>query len=972
MHWAAILRALGDSHGANGKMPGLQTDSKRKLQISLSLVWHSAAWITLCVYALSAYGQSSNRISQIIDLAQTGPLQGSVAPFARPENDIGRISAETRLSGITIHFKPTAQQQAGLDALVQAQQAPGSAQYHQWLTPAEFARRFGMSDNDLEKVRMWLELQGLTVDRISDSHTSISFSGTVRQVELAFQTEVHRYKVDDKTHFANATQLAIPVALASVIQSVRNLNDFRPRPQVRVRNTTPAFTSSQSGNHYLTPKDVATIYDVNAAYSSGYNGTGQSIAIVGQSQINVLDIEHFQSAAGLTVKDPTLVLVPGSGTTQNSSGDQAESDLDLEYSGAMGTGATIYFVYVGNNQNYSVFDSVQYAVDTRIAPIISISYGACETELSASDFSTLEAIMEQGASQGQSIISASGDDGSTSCYGDKNLTTAQRQALVVDYPASSAYVTGVGGTEFATSDVSSSNTTYWQSATGSDVISSAKSYIPEQTWNDDSSQYGLAAGGGGISLLTARPSWQKGVAGIPSGNYRLVPDISLDSSPANAGYLYCTSDTSAWSQGQQGSCTSGFRDSSTNDLNVAGGTSFAAPIFAGMLSIINQRENSTGQGLVNSTLYTLASNSSIYASAFHDITSGGNQCSAGSQYCSSAGQSGYPAATGYDTATGLGSFDLYNLLGSWPAGSSSGLQATTTVLSSATATPASGANDTITIIVTPESKSISTTPTGALAIVVDGVTATSSLALSNGSATYTFSSTTAGAHVIEATYLGDSAFASSTGSLTVNVGGSGGGASVGSFTLAATNVTVSQGSSGDSTITVTSQSSYSGTVGFTLSTTSTSLQQNGCYKAANVAVVANKTATGTLTIYTVKSACSSGSIRNGVRFFANASTKPFVAQSAPISRREIPISSLIALAGLLLLGVRKHGSWIRAGLSCVFLIGIVGVVTSCGGTDSGGSNDSDVAKGKYTLTLDGADTSNSSIAASATLNLTVQ
>jgi subtilase family serine protease len=943
------------------------------LQIPLSLVLQCSAWIALCVSAFSAYGQSRNRISQIIDLTQTAPLQGSVAPLARPENDIGRISAETRLSGITVYFKLTAQQQADFDALVQAQQTPGSTLYHKWLTPTEYASRFGLSDGDLEKVQIWLELQGLTVDRISDSHTSISFSGTVRQVELAFQTEIHRYKVDGETHFANATQLAIPAALSGVIQSVRNLNDFRPKPQVRFRNAKPAFTSSQSGNHYLTPKDVATIYDVNAAYSSGYNGTGQSIAIVGQSEINVSDIEHFQSAAGLTVKDPTLVLVPGSGTAQNSSGDQAESDLDLEYSGGMGTDATIYFVYVGNNQNYSVFDSVQYAVDTRIAPIISISYGACETDLSASDFSTLESIMQQGASQGQSIIAASGDDGSTSCYGDKSLTTAQQEALVVDYPASSAYVTGLGGTEFPTADVSSSNTTYWQSASGSDVISSAKSYIPEQTWNDDSSQYGLAAGGGGISALTARPSWQKGVTGIPSGNYRLVPDISLDSSPANAGYLYCTSDTSAWGQGQQGSCTSGFRDSSTNDLTVAGGTSFAAPIFAGMLSIINQRENSTGQGLVNSTLYTLASNSSNYASAFHDITSGGNQCTAGSQYCSSAGQSEYPATTGYDMATGLGSIDLYNLLGSWPAGSSSGLQATTTALAAATTTPASGANDTITITVTPESKSISTTPTGALTIVVDGVTATSSLALSNGSATYTFSSMTAGAHVIEATYSGDSAFASSTGSVTVNVGGSGGGSSGGSFTLAATNVTVSQGNSGTSTITVTSQSSYAGTVGFTLSTISTSLQQNGCYNAPNVAVTANNTATGTLTIYTSKSACNSGSIRNEVRFFANAGTKPFATQSAPISRRDILVRSVIALAGLLLLGIRRRGVWIRAGLSCLILIGLLGVATSCGGSNNGGSNNSnDVAKGSYTLTLDGGDTSNSSIAASTTFTLTVQ
>jgi subtilase family serine protease len=932
-----------------------------------------ACWIVFCLCVFGVYGQSPNRIRRIIDLTRTAPLQGSVAPLARFENDIGRISGDTRLSGVTFYFKLTADEQSELDALVQAQQTPRSPTYHKWLTPADYASRFGLAKGDLEKIQTWLELQGFTIDRVCESRTCISFSGTVGQVELAFQTEIHRYKIDGETHFANATRLSIPIALADVIQSVRNLNDFRPKPQVRFHNAAPDFTSAQSGIHYLTPKDVATIYDVDAVYGSGYNGTGQSIAVVGQSEVNVSDIEQFQSAAGLTVKDPTLILVPGSGTAQYSQGDQAESDLDLEYSGGMGTGATIYFVYVGNSQNTSVFDAVQYAVDTRIAPIISISYGACETDLTANDFSTLESIMEQGASQGQSIIAASGDNGSTSCYGEQSLTTAQQEAIAVDYPASSAYVTGLGGTEFPSSDVSSSNTTYWQPASGSDIVSSAKSYIPEQTWNDDSSESGLAAGGGGVSALTARPGWQKGVTGIPSGNYRLVPDISLDSSPANAGYLYCTSDTSAWSQGQQASCNSGFRDSSSQALTVAGGTSFAAPIFAGMLTIINQKENSTGQGLVNSALYTLAANSGTYASAFHDITSGGNQCTAGSHYCSSAGQSEYSAARGYDMATGLGSIDLNNLLTAWPPGSSLSLESTITSLRASTSTPATGANNTISITVSPESKSNSATPTGTLTIVVDGTTETTSLALSSGSATYTFSSAVAGAHVIEATYSGDTTFASSAGSVTVNVGGSGGGSSGGTFTLSATNVTVSQGSSGTSTVTVTSQNSYAGTVGLTFTTTSTSLEQNGCYSVPNATVTANKTATTTLTIYTSKSACNSSSVSNGTRHsFVKAGTKPFAfSPASPAAHRAMPISFAIAIGGFVLLVIQRRESWLRAGLSCLVLAGILGMATGCGG-GNGGSNSNDVAKGTYTFTLDGRDTSNSSIAASTTFTLTVQ
>ena len=187
----------------------------------------------------------------------------------------------------------------------------------------------------------------------------------------------------------------MPSALAGVILSVRNLDDFRPKPYVKLKTgemaTKSNFTSGSSGNHYLTPKDVATIYDINSAYDASYTGTGQSIAVVGQSEIEVSDIEDFQSAAGLTVKDPTLVLVPDSGSAAVSSGDEAESDLDLEYSGGIAKGATIYLVYVGDNSNYSVWDSIGYSVDEDIAPIVSVSYGACETELSSSDYATLDA-----------------------------------------------------------------------------------------------------------------------------------------------------------------------------------------------------------------------------------------------------------------------------------------------------------------------------------------------------------------------------------------------------------------------------------------------------------------------------------------------------------------------------------------------------------------------------------------------------
>ena len=626
--------------------------------------------------------QPANRVVQQIDSGTTTVLPGSRNPRIAAARDLGRLDSATPIEGITLWFQPTAEQKAQLDALVQAQQTPGSPSYQAWLTPAQYASRFGLSDADLAQVENWLESQGFNIERVSNSRTSITFSGTAAQVESSFQTELHRYQIGAETHFANSTDLAIPSALGGIVRSVGNLDDFRPAPQFRPSPATlqPSFTSSQSGAHFLSPKDVATIYDINAAWNAGYTGSGVTIAVVGQTQVSASDITAFQSAAGLTAKAPNLILVPNSGTSAVVSGDEAESDLDLEYAGGIAPGATIDFIYVGNAQNMSVFDALQYAIDNKVGTIINISYGACEPNVSTSAFSALEGIMEQGASQGQTVVAASGDEGSTACYYPTNNTvTAPMEVLAVNYPASSAYAVGVGGTEFPAADVASSNTTYWKSASGSDVVGSALSYIPEQAWNDDSAsigtqygaQYALSSGGGGISTLTARPTWQTGVPGIPSGNFRLVPDVSLASSPDNAPYLYCTSDTSGWSSGQKASCNSGFRDSGTQDLTIAGGTSFASPIFAGMLAILTQKQGTSGLGVASRTLYSLASNSSTYASAFHDTTSGGNQCTAGATFCSSSGASQYAAAAGYDEATGLGSVDFNNLMTAW-AGSSGG------------------------------------------------------------------------------------------------------------------------------------------------------------------------------------------------------------------------------------------------------------------------------------------------------------
>jgi subtilase family serine protease len=947
----------------------------------------TAALVCLLI-GCGAYAQAGGakgprpRIQGEIEDAQRMVVPGTHSPLARAEFEAGRVPANTKLEGMTIVLGRSAAQEADLQALLAAQQDPNSTQYHKWLTSDEFSARFGVADADAAKIEFWLQQQGFTLQGRSRSNDRIQFSGTVQQVGSTFGTEMHYYQVAGTKHFAPSTDLSVPVAMGPMVQAVTNLSTFRPKAHIKypaaAATVRPDFTSSQTQNHFLTPKDVATIYDLTPAYNAGLTGTGQSIAIMGQSSIVVSDIENFQNAAGLPKKDPTIVQVPNSGTAAVSTGDESESDLDLEYSGGMAPGATIIFVFVGNNKNFGVFDSLTFAIENQTAPVISISYGTCESDLGTGEYAALNGTLARAAAQGQSVIGADGDNGSEDCSGNKDQTMAEQQALAVDFPSSSQWVTGMGGTEFPTADVVSSNTTFWTAANGSDVISSAKSYIPETVWNDDIAATAtvpgtLSSGGGGVSTLTPRPTWQTGVPGIPSGNFRFVPDISLTASPNNAGFLYCSSDTADTKI--TGSCTpsNGFRDASNINLTVAGGTSFDAPIFAGMVAIINQKTNSSGQGVVNPTLYMLASNAATYASAFHDITVGSNKCTAGTALCSTAGAGSFSATTGFDEASGLGSIDFFNLLSAWPGSSTPSSVASTTTLSAATLTPTAGASDVITIMVASGSNASTTTPTGTLTVAVDGTTQTSTLALVSGAATFTFTSATAGAHTISATYSGDATYASSSGMISVTVGG----ASAKSFSLTASNTTVAAGGSGTSTITVTPQNGYTGTIAFTV--TSSPVVANACFAVPNVTVSGTTAVTAMMTVKTSSSLCGTGAMigkaegtdRNRDGWWANV----YGWTGGNSGRFNLVAVSGLALSCIFLVGMvglrsRRRG---LIGAALIF-VAVVAGVSGCGGGGSAASTSTNgsvnAAKGTYMLTVTGTD-STAGVKASGTLTLTI-
>jgi subtilase family serine protease len=929
------------------------------------------AFLWLFIFVLvagptTAWGQSTlrNRITQQVNANVTALLPGSISPLARPAFDTGRADASTRLTGMTIYFKPSVAQQSTLETLLQQQQTPGSQLFHKWLTPAQYGSQFGLSGSDLLKVEAWLEQQGFSIDRVANSHNAISFSGTVAQAETAFQTQIHHYSIRGVTHIANAEPLSIPSAFVGVVLAVRNVSDFRPRPLHRLRRSAVSpqytYTSGENRFHFLAPGDFATIYDLNTLYSAGYTGSGETIVITGQSAIETSDITNFQSAAGLTQKTPTITLVPGTGTSalEDQYGDEDESDLDLEWSGAVAKGATINFVYVGNNQNYSVFDAIQYAIDNDLGSIVSTSYGACEVDFSNSDVNTLQSWFEEANAQGQTIVAASGDNGATDCEIDSGKGTTvvngdeATQGLAVDLPAASPLVTGIGGTEFS-ADVSSPGT-YWNS-TNSTGDTSAIQYIPEKVWNDTSINIGIQAGGGGKSTIFGKPSWQAGT-GVPSDGARDVPDLSLNASPNHDGYLFCASG----SDEDPTSCSNGFLDSG-GEPDVAGGTSFGAPIFSGILAILSQKLGSTGLGNINPEIYSLAA--SDYSSVFHDTTSGNNEipCEIGSTDCTTS-PIGYSATTGYDLASGWGSIDAANFVNAFTISTSTSSIATTTTLTASNIAPI--VNTTVTLTATVASDSGNTVPQGTVQFVIDGADAGSAVTLSNGVATYSYTPTSAGSHAILANYTPSNSMVNSASSskLIVTISASTSGNK--SFSLSATDVSVAPGSGGTSTIVLTPSDGFTGAVA--LSVSAPSSLTNACFTYANPSVSASGTVTnGSITISTSESACAStGSKRVSTVAVNSGSAGGGKAEGITLTRA----MSGVTFASLLLLGLPglRRRRW---PLLCaiLFLASFTLALSGCGSSPGGSPT---APAGIYTLTLTGTN-SPLNLSATTTFTLTV-
>jgi hypothetical protein len=736
-------------------------------------------------------------------------------------------------------LKRSTEQDAALQTLLDDQQDKSSPNYHQWLTPDRFGQQFGPSDDDIQNVMLWLRSQGFQVSRIARGRTVIEFSGTATQVQNAFHTEIHKYAVNGEEHWANSSDPQIPTALTPVIAGVSSLHNFYKKPLHRVaglfskskatgdvRPITPQFTFPvQNGDAYAVgPYDFAKIYNVLPLWSAGIGGNGQSMAIVGQSNINIQDVRDFRSLFSLPKNDPQIILDgPDPGLVD---GDETESDLDVEWSGAVAKDATIKFVTSASTNSSSGVDlSALYIVDNDVAPILSESYGECELFLGAANNLFFNSLWQQAAAEGITVVISSGDSGAAGC---DNYQGAEREpaqnGLMVNGLASTPYNVAVGGTDFMNfgptwTVLNPGASTYWNLTNDSNQAS-AKSYIPETTWNDSCANpafdfaYESSAeancndtrlqfnslltvgGGGGASNCTmsdrhqpsscsggyAKPAWQVG-AGVPNDNARDLPDVSLFASNGFTGsfYIVCESD-----QDPNGaSCNLNLN---TLDFIGIGGTSASAPAFAGIMAQVNQFTNSSGQGNANYVLYglpRLSSQKSLNCNSattpdagciMNDVTSGtiALPCVTNSLNCitTKTGDNygvltNYSAGSGYDLATGLGTVNAFNLVHNWGLVTFNPTQTNLHVNGDQPANIVHGQTLPFVASVT----SGSGIPTGQISLLANstGEQPSGVFTLSNGSVSANASLLPGGTYTITAHYLGDGQFGGSSSPASVPV-----------------------------------------------------------------------------------------------------------------------------------------------------------------------------------------------------------
>src|SRR6185437_4619264 len=434
---------------------------------------------TLLLLLITGMLSLNAQAQRAINDADRVTLHGNTHPLARAEFDRGPASATTAMNDMVLQLSVRPDAQAELQQLLAEQQDPKSPSYHKWLTPTEFGLRFGPTDQDIADVTGWLQKFGFTIDQVANGRMWINFSGDVQRVDGAFQTSIHRYEVNGKMHHANATDPTIPRALSGLVRGVVSLNDFHSHPNSTAAQLPPDFTSQPNGANFLAPADFATIYDVNPLYnaSPALDGTGQTIAIVGRTDINLSDVQFFRSFFGLPANDPVFIQ-NGADPGDLGGPEETEADLDVEWSGAVAKNATIDFVISQSTLTTDgVALSAQFVVNHNIANVMSTSFGRCESDLGTTGNDFWNSLWTQAAAQGITAFVSSGDSGAAGC--DASDSTTATKGLGVNGLSSTPNNVAVGGTQFNEGPGG-----FWSTTNDPTTQGSALSYIPEVAWNE--------------------------------------------------------------------------------------------------------------------------------------------------------------------------------------------------------------------------------------------------------------------------------------------------------------------------------------------------------------------------------------------------------------------------------------------------------------------------------------------------------
>ncbi len=559
----------------------------------------SAAFRTMLVAVLVLTGLARAFPASDGALASDAPpvrLSGHVLGSLATARRLGALDANRQLT-LTVALRPSSST-AVQNAVRQAAYRGGPAQPP--FQPTDVARVFGQPDANVAVVAQYFRSRGFQVASVRPDHLSFQMTGSVAEIEQALSVDLGSY-ADNQGHqfFATATDPALPANVAGYVQAIFGLDNYPVFRPLRSSETAPV-----PGQYR--PIDLQTAYNVTPLDNQGWTGAGQTIGIIGCDAFLLSDIESFRQQFNLPSASVTTANVDG-----GPDGTDPETTLDLEWSGAIATGAALRlygFPSSGGGCSFQgIFDAVAQATTENVASVMSISLGGCEATTPPDLGNALENQFAVAVTQQIGIFVASGDQGAFTCP--SNISGG---FPTVSYPASSPNVVSVGGTSLQ--------------------LTSASNYESEAAWGDLCGGAQPCGGGGGYSVIFGEPPWQS-QANIPDGTAaRAVPDIALDADPATG---YVIEDTMAGS-GCSGRCG-------------VGGTSVASPEWAGLAAIANQAAGHR-LGLLTPLLYssTIVGAEGSSNPPYHDVTSGNNLF--------------YNAAAGWDPATGWGSPNANNLV----------------------------------------------------------------------------------------------------------------------------------------------------------------------------------------------------------------------------------------------------------------------------------------------------------------------